>query len=167
MAGMKRRVARAVGFVILLVALVVPAAAIARDRDHDHMRDSWEKKHHLSVHKANGRRDADGDHLSNLGEFRAQTDPQDVDTDNDCIGDDDEDADNDGVDNESEMQEHSDPGDADTDNDGVDDGDEDGDHDGVSNAQEDEQNEAGEVENENDNCQGDEDGEVENEVDDD
>ena len=59
-AGMKRRVARAVGFVILLVALVVPAAAIARDRDHDHMRDSWEKKHHLSVHKANGRRDADG-----------------------------------------------------------------------------------------------------------
>jgi hypothetical protein len=90
--------------------------------------------------KANGRRDADHDGLSNLGEFRSHTDPQDADTDNDCIGDDDEDADNDGVDNESEMQEHTNPGDADSDNDGV----------------------------ESENCQGaDEDGDVENEVDDD
>jgi hypothetical protein len=37
---MKRRALRAVGLVVLVVALVVPAGALARDRDHDHMRDS-------------------------------------------------------------------------------------------------------------------------------
>ena len=167
-ADMRKLAARAAGLMLLAMALVVPAAAQARDRDHDHMRDSWEKKHHLSVHKANGRRDADRDGLSNLGEFRSHTDPQVADTDDDCIGDDDEDTDDDGVDNESEMQEHTNPGDADTDNDGIDDGDEDGDHDGVTNEQEEEQSEADEVENEIENCQGaDEDGDVENQVDDD
>ena len=48
------------------------------------------------------RRDADGDGLSNLGEFRSHTDPQDIDTDNDCIPDDDEDAQ--GADEDGEVE---------------------------------------------------------------
>jgi hypothetical protein len=147
---------RAIGLIVLVVALLIPGTAMARDRDHDHMRDRWEKKHGLSTHRANGHRDRDHDGLSNLGEFRAHTDPQDTDTDDDCIGDDDEDADDDGVDNADEMAEHTRLRDADSDDDGVEDGDEDADDDGVANRDDDQgedeqvedQDEQGECENE-------------------
>jgi hypothetical protein len=140
---------RAAGLIVLVVALVVPGTAMARDRDHDHMRDGWEKKHSLSVRKANGHRDADRDGLSNLGEFRAHTDPQDPDSDDDCVGDDNEDADHDGVDNDDEMGEHTNPRNPDSNDDGTDDGDEDADHDGVSNKDD----EDGDVEDQNDDQQ--------------
>jgi len=136
---------RAIGLIVLVVALLIPGIAMARDRDHDHMRDRWEKKHGLSTHRANGHRDRDHDGLSNLGEFRAHTDPQDADTDDDCIEDDNEDADDDGVDNAGEMADHTRLRDADSDDDGVEDGDEDADHDGVVNADDDQgDNEQGE-----------------------
>jgi hypothetical protein len=122
---------------MLVVALLVPSSALARDRDHDRMPDRWEKKHGLSIHKANARGDKDRDHLSNLGEFRAGTDPEDADSDDDCIADDDEDGDHDGVDNGQEMREHTNPGVRDTDDDGVGDGAEDADDDGVANRDED------------------------------
>ena len=92
---------------------------MARDRDHDHMRDRWEHKNGLSTHVANGHRDRDHDGLSNLGEFRSHTDPNDPDTDNDCVGDDDEDADDDGLDNGDEMRDHTRVRDSDSDDDGV------------------------------------------------
>jgi hypothetical protein len=87
---------------VLALALIAPGSAMAADEDGDHMRDGWELKHGLSTHKANGRRYSARDHLSNLGEFRAHTDPKDADTDNDCVSDDDEDGDHDQVDNANE-----------------------------------------------------------------
>jgi hypothetical protein len=97
-----------------LALLAVPAAADAkkRDRDHDGLPDKWEKKHHLSVHKANATKDPDTDGLSNMREFKRHTDPRDVDTDND------------GLDDGDEVRMGDDPRDDDTDNDGVEDGDE-------------------------------------------
>src|SRR4051812_44503720 len=72
--------------------LVVPAGALAksRDRDHDRMPDTWEKKHHLNLHANDARKDPDRDHLSNLSEFRHHTDPRKADTDRDGIKDGDE-----------------------------------------------------------------------------
>jgi len=154
---------RAIGLIVLVVALLIPGTAMARDRDHDHMRDSWEKKHGLSTHRANGHRDPDHDGLSNHGEFRAHTDPHDADTDDDCIGDAEEDADDDGVDNEQEMRNHTALRNPDSDGDGVEDGDEDADHDGIANRDDDQDDEQGD-----DDDQGDDDqGECENEQGDD
>lgn len=72
-----------------IAALAVPAAASARstDRDHDHMPDRWEVAHHLNAHRNDARKDADHDGLTNVAEFRAQTNPRDADTDNDGIKD--------------------------------------------------------------------------------
>jgi hypothetical protein len=77
---------------IAAALLVVPAGALAksRDRDHDRMPDTWEKKHHLNVHANDARKDPDRDHLSNLSEFRHHTDPRKADTDRDGIKDGDE-----------------------------------------------------------------------------
>ena len=91
-----------VALVVTALAVSLPAAAQARDRDHDKMPDRWETKHGLSVTKKNARGDRDRDDLSNLGEFRSHTDPLDADTDDDCIQDGDEDRDGDGVTNADE-----------------------------------------------------------------
>jgi hypothetical protein len=167
----RRTMKRLVGLAALVIALVVPGTAMARDRDHDHMRDSWERKHHLSTHRANGHRDADRDGLSNLGEFRAHTDPQDADTDDDCIADDDEDADDDGLDNGDEMRDHTGVQNPDSDDDGIEDGAEDRDDDGVANAEDADDNDDGEADDDDDQgeqCEpgGDEGGEHESGVDD-
>jgi hypothetical protein len=94
--------------------LVLPAGALAkgRDRDHDRMPDKWEKKHHLNPHANDARRDPDGDHLSNLSEFRHHTDPQKADTDGDRIDDD------------NELRDGTNPRNDDSDDDGVEDADE-------------------------------------------
>ena len=123
--------------VVALLVLALPAAASARDRNHDRIPDRWEKRHHLSLRVNQARRDQDHDGLRNRAEFRAHTDPRDADTDDDGVGDADEDADHDGVDNGNEQREHTDPGDRDTDDDGVGDGREDADHDSLRNAPED------------------------------
>jgi hypothetical protein len=78
---------------IAVVALaIVPASAMAKDRNHDKIPDKWEKRHHLSLHHDQARRDQDKDGLRNLAEYRAGTDPRDADSDNDGIEDGDENA---------------------------------------------------------------------------
>src|SRR3954471_13735468 len=72
---------------IALASLAVPSTAMARDRDHDKMRDSWEKHFKLNTHKNDARKDKDRDGLRNLTEFRAGTNPRKKDSDGDGIRD--------------------------------------------------------------------------------
>src|SRR3954447_14812982 len=73
---------------IALTALAVPTAAQAADRDHDHMRDSWEKHFKLNTHRNDARKDKDRDGLKNLEEFHAGTNPRRKDSDDDGVRDD-------------------------------------------------------------------------------
>lgn len=82
------------------------------DRNHDRIPDRWECRNHLSLRVNQARRDPDRDHLNNLGEFKAGTNPHDADTDND------------GIEDGDEQRLGDDPTDADTDNNGVEDGNE-------------------------------------------
>src|SRR5215217_7880615 len=74
------------------VAPAAPSAASAADRDHDHMRDSWEKHFKLNTHRNDARKDKDRDGLKNLQEFRAGTNPRHRDSDEDGVRDDHEGA---------------------------------------------------------------------------
>jgi hypothetical protein len=134
-----RKILGLVASLAALALLALPGAALAKgkDADHDKLPDRWEKQHGLSTKKKDAALDPDKDGLSNLGEYRASTDPQDADTDNDGIGDADEDGDRDRLDNASELDARTNPRKADTDRDRVKDGAEDSDGDGVSNADED------------------------------
>ena len=76
----------------VLGVLILPSAASARDRNRDRIPDRWEKKHDLSLHVKQTRRDQDNDGLRNLAEFKSHTDPRDKDSDDDGIRDDDEHA---------------------------------------------------------------------------
>jgi hypothetical protein len=82
--------------ICLLAAIGVFGAlagsAQARDRNHDRISDRWEKNHKLSLKVNQARKDQDHDGLKNRGEFRAQTDPRDDDSDNDGVEDGDEKA---------------------------------------------------------------------------
>jgi opacity protein-like surface antigen len=73
---------------VSLAVLAAPAGASAADRDHDKMRDSWEKHFKLNTHKNDARGDKDHDGLRNLSEFRAGTNPRKRDTDGDHVRDD-------------------------------------------------------------------------------
>src|SRR3954447_19217530 len=134
---------RTIKYVVLAVAaaalLALPgiAQAKARDRDHDRLPDTWEKRHHFSTHKKSAKGDPDRDSLSNLAEYRSKTNPRDADTDNDGRADDDEDRDRDHVDNGNEARERTNPRRRDSDRDGIRDGREDRDRDGLNNAGED------------------------------
>jgi hypothetical protein len=75
-----------------LALLALPSFAAAKDRNHDRIPDRWEKRHHLSLHVNQAKRDQDRDHLSNLGEFKAGDNPRDADTDNDGVMDGEENA---------------------------------------------------------------------------
>jgi len=121
----------------LLVFLLLPAAAEARDRDRDGLPDRWEKRFHLSTKSKSGRKDPDRDGLSNRGEFRSKTSPRRKDTDRDGILDDDEDPDRDRVDNGNELRQGTRPRDRDSDDDRRPDGREDRDRDRLENAAED------------------------------
>ena len=81
---------------VLLLALagmlLVTGSASAKDRNHDRIPDRWEKRHHLSLHHNQARRDQDRDGLKNRAEFRAGTNPRDDDSDNDGTEDGDENA---------------------------------------------------------------------------
>ena len=74
----------------LLLATAIPASAA--DRNHDRIRDRWEKRHHLSLAVKQTRRDQDHDGLRNLAEFKAHMDPRDDDSDDDGVEDGDENA---------------------------------------------------------------------------
>ena len=108
--------------IALLAALAGPAAALARDRDHDGLPDRWEKRHHLSVHHKSAAGDPDRDKVDNRNELRERTDPRDRDSDNDGIPDGREDRDRDRLRNAGEDATGNDPLDPDTDDDGIRDG---------------------------------------------
>ncbi len=83
------------GLVVAIVGLLIvalPGAAAARDRNHDRIPDRWEKRHHLSLHKNQAKRDQDRDALKNRKEWKAGDDPRDPDSDNDGTEDGDEGA---------------------------------------------------------------------------
>jgi hypothetical protein len=72
--------------------LAMPGVAAAKDRNHDRIPDRWEKRHHLSLNVNQAGRDQDGDHLANIGEFKAGDNPRDDDSDNDGVMDGNENA---------------------------------------------------------------------------
>jgi YD repeat-containing protein len=61
----------------------------AKDKDHDNdgLPDSWETEHHLDSNKANTTDDNDQDGLSNLDEYKNNTNPSKKDTDGDGVDD--------------------------------------------------------------------------------
>jgi len=75
-----------------LALLAMPGLAAAKDRNHDHISDRWEKRHHLSLQANQAHRDQDGDHLRNRGEFLAGDNPRDRDSDDDGVMDGEEQA---------------------------------------------------------------------------
>jgi hypothetical protein len=85
---------KSVALAVLTVALfaVFAGPAAARDRNHDRIPDRWEKRHHLSVHVNQARRDQDSDGLRNRAEFKAGLNPRDDDSDDDGVDDGDEHA---------------------------------------------------------------------------
>lgn len=70
-----------------IALLAMPAMAAAKDHNHDRIPDRWEKRHHLSLTVNQAHHDQDGDHLRNLGEFRAGDNPRDSDSDDDGVVD--------------------------------------------------------------------------------
>lgn len=77
---------------VAALGIVSSASANGRDRNHDRLPDRWERAHHLSLKVKQAKRDQDRDGLNNRGEYRAQTDPRDHDSDDDGIKDGDENA---------------------------------------------------------------------------
>jgi hypothetical protein len=111
----------AAGALALMLA-AFGGTAVAKDRNHDHISDKWEKKFHLSLKVDQSNRDRDK--VDNLNEFQEGTNPRDRDSDNDGRPDGREDSDHDGLNNMGEDETSNLPDDQDTDNDGVRDGEE-------------------------------------------
>ena len=77
-------------FIAVLALAAIPASAGAsqnRDRNHDGLPDSWENRHHLSLHSNQSGRDQDHDGLSNRQEFKRGTNPRKADSDRDGLKD--------------------------------------------------------------------------------
>jgi hypothetical protein len=75
-----------------LALLAMPGVAAAKDRNHDHIPDRWEVRHHLSLRVNQAHRDQDHDQLVNLAEFRAGDNPRDPDSDDNGVMDGEENA---------------------------------------------------------------------------
>lgn len=75
-----------------LTLLAMPSLAAAKDRNHDHIPDRWEKSHKLSLKTNQARLDQDRDHLRNRAEFLSGDSPRDSDSDDDGVMDGDEQA---------------------------------------------------------------------------
>lgn len=75
-----------------LALLAMPGLASARDRNHDHIPDKWEKKNHLSLNVNQARKDQDHDHLRNRAEFLAGDNPHKADSNGDGVMDGEENA---------------------------------------------------------------------------
>jgi len=78
------------GLAAVVLALLLPAAASAKDRNHDRIPDRWERNHGLSLKVNQAKRDQDRDQLKNRQEWRSGNDPRDDDSDDDGIEDGDE-----------------------------------------------------------------------------
>ena len=94
-----------IAWLMTLILLLLPAAAVARDTDGDGLRDAFERKHGLTSPRVadsdgdgvvDAAEDPDDDDLSNRGEQRFGTDPRSPDTDGDGLLDGQEDDDQDG-----------------------------------------------------------------------
>ena len=109
---------------LALTVVAFGGTAVAKDRNHDHIADKWEKKFNLSLKVDQANKDQDRDRVDNLNEFQEGTNPRDKDTDNDGRPDGREDSDHDGLNNMGEDQTANLPDDQDTDNNGVEDGEE-------------------------------------------
>jgi hypothetical protein len=107
---------------LALMVVAFGGTAVAKDRNHDHISDKWEKKFNLSLKVDQSNKDQDRDKVDNLNEFQEGTNPRDKDTDNDGRPDGREDSDHDGLNNMGEDNTSNLPDDQDTDNDGVEDG---------------------------------------------
>lgn len=70
-----------------LALLAMPGLAAAKDRNHDHIPDKWEKRHHLSLKTNQAHENQDGDRLRNRAEFLAGDDPRDADSNDDGVMD--------------------------------------------------------------------------------
>jgi hypothetical protein len=70
-----------------LALLAMPSLAAAKDRNHDHIPDRWEKRHHLSLRVNQAHKNQDGDRLRNRAEFLAGDNPRDADSNNDGVED--------------------------------------------------------------------------------
>lgn len=70
-----------------LALLAMPGLAAAKDRNHDHLPDRWEKKHHLSLKVNQAQKNQDGDQLRNRAEFLAGDNPRDADSNDDGVMD--------------------------------------------------------------------------------
>jgi hypothetical protein len=70
-----------------LALLAMPALAAAKDRNHDHIPDKWEKRHHLSLKVNQAHKNQDGDALRNRAEFLAGDNPRDADSNDDGVMD--------------------------------------------------------------------------------
>lgn len=80
------------GLTLAVLVAGFTGAAAAKDRNHDHIPDRWEKRFHLSLAVNQANRDQDGDHINNLNEFRDGTNPRSSDSDGDGIPDNQENA---------------------------------------------------------------------------
>lgn len=84
----KRKTRAAFAALLGAIALVaLPAGAAAKDRNHDHIPDRWERRHHLSLQVNQAHRDQDSDQLRNRAEFLAGDNPRSADSDGDGIED--------------------------------------------------------------------------------
>jgi len=70
-----------------LALLAMPGLAAAKDRNHDHIPDKWEKRHHLSLQTNQAHKNQDGDSLRNRAEFLAGDNPRDADSNDDGVMD--------------------------------------------------------------------------------
>jgi hypothetical protein len=73
--------------ILALVAVSVPGAATAKDRNGDRIPDRWEKRHKLSLKVDQRKKDQDRDGLRNRGEWLSGTSPRDRDSDDDGVSD--------------------------------------------------------------------------------
>lgn len=70
-------------FAMLAVLMLLPATALAKDRNKDGLPDRWERKNHLSLKVDQARRDQDRDGVRNRAEYKHGTSPRDEDSDDD------------------------------------------------------------------------------------
>lgn len=94
---MKKFMTVGVAAALFVSLALVPGSALARkhtcpksarvDRNHDRLPDRWECKHRLSLSVNQARHDQDHDGLNNRGEFQAEDNPRDADSDNDGVRD--------------------------------------------------------------------------------